>query len=32
MMGTESPEKFGDLFKVTQLLSGRVEARTRIWF
>ena len=30
-MGTELPEKFGDLLKVTQLLSGRVEARTRTW-
>lgn len=30
-MGTEPPEKFDDLPKVKQLLSGRVEARTRTW-
>lgn len=30
-MGTEPPETFGDLPKVIQLVSGRVEARTRTW-
>ena len=30
-MGTEPPETLGDLSKVTQLVSGRVEAKTRTW-
>ena len=30
-MGPKPPETSGDLSKVTQLVSGRVEARTRNW-
>lgn len=30
-MGTETPEKLGDLSKVTQLSSGRVAAKTKTW-